>query len=153
MDGTVLKAFVTLVGCIAFLGAVLWWVKRKTSRGQAGSQDIRIRIVARQPLGSKASVAVVEVGDKTLILGITEHAVTNLGSESDSRSDVAGAPGMVGRRATPSAPPTFGPPPTYPPTVPPAPFSAPTGLPAVTGGTQVPDLSIGGYLRTLFRRG
>lgn len=149
MDGTVLKAFVTLVGCIAFLGAVLWWVKRKTSRGQAGSQDIRIRIVARQPLGSKASVAVVEVGEKTLILGITEHSVTNLGVGSD----VASAPGAEVRRSIPRTPPTFGPPPTYPPTAPPPPFSAPTGFPPATGGAEPQDLSIGGYLRSLFRRG
>lgn len=149
MDGTVLKAFVTLVGCIAFLGAVLWWVKRKTSRGQAGSQDIRIRIVARQPLGSKASVAVVEVGEKTLILGITEHSVTNLGVGSD----IPSTPSAETRRSVPSAPPTFGPPPTYPPTAPPPPFGSPTVLPPATGRTEPQDLSIGGYLRTLFRRG
>ena len=149
MDGTVLKAFVTLVGCIAFLGVVLWWVKRKTSRGQAGNQDLRIRIVARQTLSSKASVAVVEVGEKTYVLGVTEHSVTNLGTTVNEGHLETSARAVESQRTAP----TFGPPRTYPPTAPPPPFSFPgTFTPPDTIQTSAPDLSVRGYFRTLFRR-
>ncbi|MFM7774551.1 MAG: flagellar biosynthetic protein FliO [Candidatus Kapaibacterium sp.] len=144
-----LKAFITLIGCIAFLGAVLWWVKRKTSRGHTGTQDIRIRVVARQPLSSKASVAVVEVGDTTLVLGVTEHSVTNLGTGTERPSPST----LEARRPSGTIPPTFGPPPTYPPIAPPSPFPGAGAFPPATVGSAAPDVSIGGYLKTLFRKG
>ncbi len=152
MDGTIFKAFVTLIGCIAFLWVVLWLVKRKTSGGQVGSQELRIRIIARQALSGKASVMVVEVGEKIMTLGVTEHSVTILSSEAEHDG---GASRSIRSRA---AAPSFGPMASYPPTPPPEQYGLPRQGAAFTASSmqppvQPPDLSIRGYLRTLFRKG
>ncbi|MFN4770265.1 MAG: FliO/MopB family protein [Candidatus Kapaibacterium sp.] len=148
MDGTIFKAFVTLIGCIAFLWAVLWLVKRKTSGGQVGTQELRIRIIARQALSGKASIMVVEVGEKVMTLGVTEHSVTILNSVADPES------GAGDSRRSRVAAPTFGPMASYPPTAPPEQYGLPRPVASSTSPSiPLQDLSIRGYLRTLFRRG
>lgn len=148
MDGTIFKAFVTLIGCIAFLWAVLWLVKRKTSGGQVGSQELRIRIIARQALSGKASIMVVEVGEKVMTLGVTEHSVTILSSEADQDG------GASQNRRSRAAAPTFGPMASYPPTPPPEQYGLPRqSTPYPAPPVPPPDLSIRGYLRTLCRKG
>ena len=44
-------------------------------------------IVARKPLGRNAQLAVVRAGNKTLVLGITEHQITML-TETDPDWDI-----------------------------------------------------------------
>jgi flagellar protein FliO/FliZ len=55
---------------------------RKTGR-RAARRRAHLDVVARQPLGKSASVAVVRVGDRTMLIGITEANVQLL-SEVDA---------------------------------------------------------------------
>jgi flagellar biogenesis protein FliO len=38
-----------------------------------------VDLVARRALGRNAAIAVVRVGDRSMVVGITDHQVTNLG--------------------------------------------------------------------------
>jgi flagellar protein FliO/FliZ len=56
----------------------------KQSRGRRPARRrARLELVARQPLGKTTSVAVVRVGDRTLLLGVTDSSVQLL-SELDA---------------------------------------------------------------------
>jgi len=76
MDTLMLTLRVVL-SLAAVLG-VIWYAQRKISRGTRGGKARTISVVGRQSVGSKASVAVVDVDGKRFLLGVTEHAVTIL---------------------------------------------------------------------------
>ena len=132
---------------MVFLWLMLWWLKKKTSRGQVGMQDVRVRVVARQTLSPKASVSIVEIGDTTMVLGVTDHSVTHLGTVNSAREGSVPAPSH-----TPPTP-TFGPPPTYPPTAPASMPLARTVQPPDSRGELPTDLSVQSYIKSLFKRG
>ena len=52
-----------------------WWLRR---RGLVPSGGNPIKLVAMRSLGGKRSVAIVEVGDQRLLLGMTDESVTLL---------------------------------------------------------------------------
>jgi flagellar protein FliO/FliZ len=56
--------------------------RRGLSPGSAGKATSRIDVIARQGLGRSSSVQVVRVGGRTLILGVTDAAVSVL-AEAD----------------------------------------------------------------------
>ncbi|WP_284985910.1 flagellar biosynthetic protein FliO [Arthrobacter sp. fls2-241-R2A-172] len=66
------------------LGAVLgfiWLVQKRLGKGKGRRRaDAALTVVSRQVVGQKASVVVVDAGDKRFLLGVTEHAVTVLHS-------------------------------------------------------------------------
>jgi flagellar protein FliO/FliZ len=41
-------------------------------------RGIQVELLARRPLGRNSSIAVVRVGDRSMVLGITDHQVTKL---------------------------------------------------------------------------
>lgn len=68
------------------LGAVLgfiWVLQRRLLKGKAKGRrraNTTLTVVSRQSVGQKASVVVVDAGDKRFLLGVTEHAVNVLHS-------------------------------------------------------------------------
>lgn len=74
---TLLLALRVLVSLGAVL-AVLWVARRWLTTGKGRARGKEITVVAKQGLGAKASVAVVEAGGTRYLLGVTEHAVTVL---------------------------------------------------------------------------
>lgn len=115
---TFLLALRVLLSLAAVLG-VIWYAQRRISRGGRAKQSKSITVIGRQGVGSKASVAVVEVDGKRFLLGVTEHAVTILhtadapeapaeafsrvlGNEADQASDTE-APALVTSRPAPSS--------------------------------------------------
>ncbi|MFZ7087978.1 flagellar biosynthetic protein FliO [Curtobacterium sp. RRHDQ10] len=66
--------------------ALLWVLQRKLSKGALGGNGARARraatvtVVARQGIGGKASVVVVDVEGERLVLGVTESQVNVLSS-------------------------------------------------------------------------
>ncbi|MFD1721198.1 FliO/MopB family protein [Amnibacterium endophyticum] len=76
---TVILALRVVVGLGAVFGALLLLHRWVTKRQLGGSgRERQIAVVARQGLGAKAGVAVVEAGGRRYLLGVTEHAVTVL---------------------------------------------------------------------------
>jgi flagellar biosynthetic protein FliO len=84
------------------LGAVLGviWVSAKLARrsGLAGTQTAALRIVGRQMLGRDSSVAVMTVGGRAFIIGVTAHQVSVL-SEVDP-TEVLAADQNTSRQTT-----------------------------------------------------
>ncbi len=59
--------------------AVIWYLRRRnTTAGKDRRTRKPITVVARQNLGPKVSVAVVDFGGKRFLLGVSEHGVTVL---------------------------------------------------------------------------
>jgi flagellar protein FliO/FliZ len=77
---TVFLALRVIVSLAVVLG-VLWYLQKKLSkRGIGKAAGKAITLIGRQAVGPKASVAVVEIDGRRLVLGVTEHAVTVLHS-------------------------------------------------------------------------
>lgn len=92
--------------CIVALGAVfgaLFFAHRWITKGRPGSaaRNRRIQIVARQGLGAKAGIAIVDAEGRRYLLGVTEHTVTVLDTlgpaESGETALVAAQPVSVAR--------------------------------------------------------
>lgn len=66
--------------------ALMWVLHRRMQKGQFGAGRTRgrrsasLEVVARQGIGGKASVVVVDVDGQRLVLGVAEHGVTLLTS-------------------------------------------------------------------------
>jgi len=63
----------------AVLG-LIWLFSRGMQRGQGSrmSASARVRVLSRQPLGRNAGVAVVKVGERALVLGVTDGQISLL---------------------------------------------------------------------------
>ncbi|MBI3392161.1 MAG: flagellar biosynthetic protein FliO [Nitrospirae bacterium] len=87
---------------LGLLAALAYGAKRVFSNGMAARSGPGIRVVARHGLGPKVSVAVVEVGGETLVLGVTPGEVQLLSRVEDGpvpQADVRHDPSP--RRETP----------------------------------------------------
>jgi flagellar protein FliO/FliZ len=73
---------------------LMWGLARLARRPLAGRSGAALSVVARQQLGRTASVAVVRVGDRALVLGVTDSQV-NLLAEADLAAVEVPAPGAV----------------------------------------------------------
>lgn len=88
---TVFLALRVVVSLAVVLGAI-WFVQKRMGRGSRGkSKSKPISVVARQNVGAKASVAVVEFGGKRFLLGVTEHAVSVLDADEIPATEAAAA--------------------------------------------------------------
>lgn len=73
---TALLALRVALSLAAVLG-LIWWLGRRTNRsGARGAQALKI--VRRQSVGHRASIALVKVGDRGLLVGITDQQITML---------------------------------------------------------------------------
>lgn len=69
--------------------ALIWWISRKAGAAHASraSKEQHLSVVARQNLGRRAGVAVVAIGPRRLLLGVTDQSI-NMLSELDPREDL-----------------------------------------------------------------
>lgn len=72
--GKVALFLVVIVGLII----VLAWLVNKTKAGQFSQSNSQIRLIATLPLGIKEKIAVIEVGDQQIVVGITPQQITTL---------------------------------------------------------------------------
>jgi len=69
---------------IVALGAVLglmWYLQRRVGKAKGHGRrraNTTLSVVSRQAVGQKASVVVVDAGDKRFLLGVTEHTINVL---------------------------------------------------------------------------
>ena len=72
---TVLRVIVSL----AVVVGVIWFVQKKyVKSGGRKSRQRPVTVVARQNVGGKTSVAVIEFQGKQLLIGVTEHGISVL---------------------------------------------------------------------------
>ncbi|WP_144055369.1 flagellar biosynthetic protein FliO [Thalassolituus oleivorans] len=72
--GKVALFLVVIVGLILLLA----WLVNKTKAGQLSQSNAQIRLLATLPLGLKEKIAVIEVGDQQIVVGITPQQITTL---------------------------------------------------------------------------
>jgi flagellar protein FliO/FliZ len=76
---TVLRVIVSL----AVVVGVIWFVQKKyVKSGGRKSRQCPVTVVARQNVGGKTSVAVIEFQGKQLLIGVTEHGISVLDSST-----------------------------------------------------------------------
>lgn len=74
--------FALLLRVVLALAVVLglMWATSRMLRGRGAGTGVQLEVVARTPLGKKASVAVLRVADtRGMIVGVTDHQVSLLG--------------------------------------------------------------------------
>lgn len=69
---------IRVVFSLSVILGLLWFVARTSNRRFGGAARSMVRVVARQPLARSASLAVVEVGDRVLVVGVSENGVSLL---------------------------------------------------------------------------
>ena len=77
------------------LGVMVLAAKVARNRNFGGvrkSRSVQIEVLARQPFGKSASVAVVTAGGKTLVLGVTDQSVTVLAEADPSAIEIEAGP-------------------------------------------------------------
>ena len=93
-----------MLGLAVVLGII--WVASRLLRNRVGAsvgkrRSAPLAVLGRQPLGKGVQVAVVKAGSETMVLGVTAHHVTRLGTfepdmiDAEASSDdlpVAGTP-------------------------------------------------------------
>jgi flagellar protein FliO/FliZ len=92
---TVFLALRVVVALGAVFGALML-AHRWITKGRPGSKprNRQIEVVARQGLGAKAGIAVVDAGGRRYLLGVTEHAVTVLDTLGPAEAPT-GEPALV----------------------------------------------------------
>ncbi len=85
MGWLVVKTLVLLALIIGLIFVLTWGMKKVLGRnlGLPG-QEGWFQILARVPLHQNQFIALVRVVDRVMVLGITEHSITNLGEIPDS---------------------------------------------------------------------
>jgi len=48
------------------------------ANGRRGVRGVDVEMLARRPLGRNSSIAVVRIGERSMVIGITDHQVTKL---------------------------------------------------------------------------
>ena len=77
-DGTILKAFMTLILLVACFGAFFFVLKKFISKNKKFTNTVNIRILSRMPIQPKSFLYVVEAGDKNLLIGVNDHSISCL---------------------------------------------------------------------------
>jgi flagellar protein FliO/FliZ len=75
---TVFLALRVIVSLAVVLGVLFYLQKKLSKRGVGKAAGKAVTLIGRQAVGPKASVAIVEVDGRRLVLGVTEHSVTVL---------------------------------------------------------------------------
>ncbi|MHB1065101.1 MAG: FliO/MopB family protein [Georgenia sp.] len=80
---------------LAVVLAVLWFVARQLNGRTAATRRVPITVLGRQNLSRRAGMAVVEVGGRTLVVGVTDTGVRLL-TELDDGDLLTALPGEAG---------------------------------------------------------
>ncbi len=91
-----LALFVRLIVSLAVVIGMMWAAatllrKRGMTPGGGGRRaprGVQVELLARRPLGRNASIAVVRVGERSMVIGVTEHQITKLGDAEIAESDL-----------------------------------------------------------------
>ncbi len=77
---TVLLAARVILSLVAVFG-LMWLLQRRLRTGGTATRAKALSVVARQSVGQKASVVLVDTGGRRLLLGVTEHGIAVLHSD------------------------------------------------------------------------
>ncbi len=80
-----LAMLVRLVFSLGVVIGIMWIAATMIRRrglapmtGRRPGRGVQVELLARKPLGRNASIAVVRVGERSMVVGVTDHQVTKL---------------------------------------------------------------------------
>ena len=85
-------------GAVFVVFGAAMWALRRYGRSRSVSAGGLVAISARVPLGKGSEVVVLRVGERELLLGVTEHQVSNLGKVTLTR-DLEAAHALAAQHA------------------------------------------------------
>lgn len=85
IEESILNAFLSLMGIILLLGGVLFALKKVAKNKPKNKNSIDLEIMSKLAINAKTHLFVVKAGEKTLLIGTSDHNVTTL-SELDNHS-------------------------------------------------------------------
>jgi len=105
-SASTLMLFARLIFSLGIVIGLMWVAatvmrKRGVTPGRKAPRTTQIEMVARKPLGRNTAIAVVQIGERALVVGITDHQVTKLGETEIEAIDeiTAGTTWTVPQRA------------------------------------------------------
>jgi len=87
IDETLLRAFLTLLLCVAGLAVVLFIVKRYSSKISPQRSTLELKAIGRLPL-HKGAVYAIQVENRTLHIGATEHSINLITDITNEQSPI-----------------------------------------------------------------
>jgi flagellar protein FliO/FliZ len=94
-SASTLILFVRLILSLAVVIGLMWVaanvLRKRGFAGVAsrkGPRGPELELLARRPLGRNASIAVVRIGEHSLVVGVTDHQVTKLGDFDSTEIDL-----------------------------------------------------------------
>src|SRR4051795_9648629 len=84
MAASTLGLFIRLVFSLAVVIGIMWaaatMIRRRglVPMNRRPGRGVQVELLARKPLGRNASIAVVRVGERSMVVGVTDHQVTKL---------------------------------------------------------------------------
>ncbi len=87
MDSTMLQSLLTLIAGVGIIGLMFFFLKKYTLKAQNSSNKMNLKVVSKLSLQPKSSLFVVEAGDKTLLIGVSEkniNLISDLSEESNN---------------------------------------------------------------------
>ncbi len=100
-DASTLMLFVRLIFSLGIVIGLMWIaanVIRKRgltpASGRRPGPGVQIEMLARRPMGRNASIAVIRVGDRSIVVGVTDQRITKLDDADIDESELneSGAP-------------------------------------------------------------
>jgi flagellar protein FliO/FliZ len=84
MDGSTIALFMRLIMSLAIVIGLMWAAAHVLRRrglapaGRRSQRNLQVELLARKALARNASIAVVRVAGRSMIVGVTDHNITKL---------------------------------------------------------------------------
>jgi flagellar biosynthetic protein FliO len=97
MDGSTLMMFVRLIFSLAVVIGLMWAAatvlrKRGIVSGSARrGSGADIELVARRSMGRNSSIVVIKIGERSMVVGVTDHQITKLDDAELTEIDLSDA--------------------------------------------------------------
>jgi flagellar biosynthetic protein FliO len=98
MSFEVLGMFARLVFSLGIVIGLMWAAAQMLKRrglapvGKRPGAGVQVELLARKPLGRNSSIAVVRIGERAMVVGISDHQVTKLDDADIADIDLNDAP-------------------------------------------------------------
>jgi flagellar biosynthetic protein FliO len=89
MNGTIIKAFLILASSVGIIALMFYFLKRFTMKIKDPAGTLNMKIISRLHLGSKSNLYIVNSGQKTLLIGVTDHNISTLADLTDEDKNIS----------------------------------------------------------------
>jgi flagellar biosynthetic protein FliO len=99
MSLSTLGMFIRLIFSLSIVIGLMWVAARMLRRrglaplgAKRAGTGVQVELLARRPLGRNSSIAVVRIGERAIVVGISDHQITKLDDADINDIDLNDAP-------------------------------------------------------------